>query len=101
MQEFLLEKKQVVEHQITAKCEKSRHLRLMILVHSKYGKMQESEFTEIIPQICILAIQGQYPVFLHPDIPLSWTVDVGYSGDELMAGNIRCLPERQAACFVY
>ena len=30
-----------------------------------YGKMQESGFTEIIPLISTLTIEGQYPVFLH------------------------------------
>ena len=34
-----------------------------------YGKIQESGLTEIIPLICILTIQGQYPTFLHPESP--------------------------------
>ena len=32
-----------------------------------YGKSQESGLTEIIPLICNLTIQGQYPVFIHPE----------------------------------
>ena len=34
-----------------------------------YEKMQESRLTEIIPLMCTLTIQGQYPVFLHPESP--------------------------------
>ena len=34
-----------------------------------YGKIQESGLIEIIPLICILTIQGQYPTFLHPESP--------------------------------
>ena len=40
-----------------------------------YRKVQESELIEMIPQICILTIQGQYPeyrtfpVFLHSEFP--------------------------------
>ena len=33
-----------------------------------YGKMQKSGLTEIIPFICISAIWGQYPAFLHPEV---------------------------------
>ena len=32
-----------------------------------YGKIQEPGLTEIIPFICISAIWGQYPAFLHPE----------------------------------
>ena len=31
--------------------------------------MQESGLTEIIPLICFSALQGQYPVFSHPESP--------------------------------
>ena len=31
--------------------------------------MQESGPTEILPLICTLAIQGQYPVLSHPEFP--------------------------------
>ena len=31
--------------------------------------MQESGFTEIIPLICTLSIEGQYPVLSHPECP--------------------------------
>ena len=32
-----------------------------------YGKMQESELTEIIPSMCASAIWGQHPVLSHPE----------------------------------
>ena len=46
------------------------------------GKMQESGLTEIIPLICTFTIQGQYPVFLHPEIPSGCT---GWGLQQLMA----------------
>ena len=50
-----------------------------------YGKMQESRFTETIPLICILTIEGRYPVFLHPEFPSGCTTG-GLQGQQwLMA----------------
>ena len=34
-----------------------------------YGRMKESGLIEIVPLICTLATQGQYPAFLHPESP--------------------------------
>lgn len=42
---------------------------------SMYMKMQRSGLTEIIPLICILTIQGQYPTFPHPESP--WGAQLG------------------------
>ena len=33
------------------------------------GRCKKSELTELIPLICTLPIQGQYPVLLHPESP--------------------------------
>ena len=32
-----------------------------------YGKIQESGLIEIIPLICTIAVQGQYPGLSHPE----------------------------------
>ena len=34
-----------------------------------YGEMQESRLTEVIPLTYTLAIQGQDPIFSHPEFP--------------------------------
>lgn len=44
------------------------------------GKMEESGLTDIISLICILTIQGQYPVFLHPEFLSGLSIQTGYSG---------------------
>ena len=52
---------------------------------SVYGEMQESGLTEVIPLICILMVQAQYPAFLHPESPAhGW-------GCWLSGCNILCL----------
>ena len=66
--------------------------------------MQESGLTEIITLICILTIEDQYPVFLHPESfrvnPVGGCV-CDCSGCWLDAGNILCLLIRQVTFFVY
>ena len=42
---------------------------LMNLVPFCLWKIQEPEVIEIVLLICTLAIQGQYPVLLHPESP--------------------------------
>ena len=42
-----------------------------------YGKMQEPGLIEIIPLICILTIDGQYLVLLHPEFLSGCTVGWG------------------------
>ena len=48
-------------------------------------KMQESGLIEIIPLLCTLTIQGQYPVFLHPESPEGAQLGVAAVADDLMA----------------
>ena len=44
-----------------------------------YGKIQESELTEIIPLLCTSAVWGHYPVFSQPELPQGslWEVVAG------------------------
>ena len=41
-----------------------------------YGKLQEAALTEIIPLICTLTLQRDYPLLSHPEspqgVPLWW-----------------------------
>ena len=63
-----------------------------------FGKIQESGLNEMIPLIYILAIQGQYPIFLHSEFPSRCTIrgqlhrlmssQSQYSVFTEMAGNI-------------
>ena len=50
-----------------------------------HGKMQESGLIEIIPLICTLTIQGQYPAFLHPESRQGAPLGVAAKADGLMA----------------
>ena len=53
-----------------------------------YGKMQESGLIEIFPLICILGIQGQYPIIIFSP---SW---VPFVAKGFMAGIRICLKAR-------
>ena len=57
--------------------------------------MQESGLIETIPWICILAIYGQYPVFLQSEFPSGHTL-WGCNADDLIVGNIHYLLKWQA-----
>ena len=56
-----------------------------------YGKMQESELTEVIPLMCASAIWGQDPVLSHPESPQDAMLGGG------LAAEADC--ERWAYCF--
>ena len=45
----------------------------------------------VIPLTYILAIQGKYPVFLHPEFPSGHTLSATIVAEGLMAGNTWCL----------
>ena len=47
--------------------------------------MQESGLIEIIPLICILAIEGQYPAFFHPESPQGAQLGAAAVADSLVA----------------
>ena len=51
------------------------------------GKMQESGLIESIPLMCTLAIQGQYPAFLHPESPSGSLLGVAAVAEGLGAGS--------------
>ena len=60
-----------------------------------YGKMQESELTEVIPLMCTSAIWGQYPVFSYREFPqgspkgvaaVCWLLDGRYSSLPVPSG---------------
>ena len=69
-----------------------------MLVLSLYGKMQESELNEIIPLITSL-LSGASILFFSILNPLRAHHQAAADADGLMAGNICCLPERQATIF--
>ena len=39
-----------------------------------YGKMQQSELTEVTPLMCASALWGQHPVLSHPESPQDATL---------------------------
>ena len=55
----------------------------------------ESGLMAVIPLIYVLAIQGKYPVFLHPEFPSGHTLSATIVAEGLMAGNTWCLWEWQ------
>lgn len=50
--------------------------------------MQESGFLEAVPLISILAIQGQFWVFLHPEFPSLCTIQAAEVADGLMVSSL-------------
>ena len=50
-----------------------------------YRKIQESELIEITPLMFTTAVQGQYPVFLHPESPYSAQLGTAAMVDVLLA----------------
>ena len=55
---------------------------------SVYGKMLETGLIEIIPWICPLATQGQYPVLSHPGSPWGTLLGVATVAEVLAAGSL-------------
>ena len=53
-----------------------------------YGEMQEAWLTEIIPRICTLATQGQYPLLSHPGSPRGTLLGVATEAKVLAAGSL-------------
>ena len=60
------------EHQRLLSIKETRYLKLRNLHSSASRKMQASELTEIFAFICISALWGQHPEFLHPLSLGSW-----------------------------
>ena len=48
----------------------NRYLKLMISVLLCTARGKRSRLIQITPSICIVIVQGQCPVFLHPESPL-------------------------------
>ena len=55
---------------------------------SVYGKMLETRLIAIIPWICTLATQGQYPVLSHPGSPRGTLLGVATVAKVLAAGSL-------------
>ena len=89
--------RQIVEHANIIVNHKKTDISNM-LVLSLYGKMQESGLNEIIPLITSL-LSGASILFFSILNPLRAHHQAAADADGLMAGNIYCLPERQATIF--
>ena len=68
----------VASHQKITVNQRKLDISLRNLALSMYGKMQESELTEIIPSICMSAIRASILCFLHPEV--SWGSPQGVAG---------------------
>ena len=89
--------KHIVKHKRLLRITKNRHLRLMILVLFCVWEYVRIRFIEIIPGICILTIQGQYPkgpVSKAWGFPSSLTFPKQLSGKESAcnAGDLGSIP---------
>ena len=85
-----------------------KHQRFLLLIENQASQVNdfsafyvwadaESGLIAIIPQICILSIQGQYPVFFSIlNCPQGMPWNLATVADDFIGGNICCLPEWQA-----
>ena len=55
---------------------------------SVYGKMLETGLIEIIPWICTLATEGQYPILSHPGSPRGTLLGVARVAEVLAEGSL-------------